>query len=216
MKKLFLTLICAIICITCFSQKKDTVHQYTAEAVFIVAHPDLKKSVANAVILERLTHLNNVTKVIDLYNDKKAFDLSYCKEKIGNAGVIVFQFPFYFAQAPSEMKRWIDEVVFQLVADDFFKGRKFMIVTTTGAEQETYTPKGRNLYTVEELLIPYKFMANHLQMEWQTPFVVYNISGANATINAINGLKEFETSLLKIIFSVAPKSEKSIPYRNRR
>jgi glutathione-regulated potassium-efflux system ancillary protein KefG len=183
---------------------------YTRDAIFIVAHPDLKHSKANAAILEKLTHLNNITDVIDLYNNKKAFKVGYCREKIGNAGVIVFQFPFYFAQAPSEMKRWIDEVFYEMCKDNFFRGRKLMIVTTTGAEENTYSKLGRNGYGVEELLLPYRFTANFLGMEWIKPFIVYGVSGEEADNNVTKGLADFEKTIMEVIFSV-PSREDNTP-----
>ena len=213
MKRFFLMMITVLTVLGVSAQTSEQ-PAYTRDAIFIVAHPDLKHSKANAAILEKLTHLNNVTKVIDLYNDKKAFKVDYCKKKIANAGVIVFQFPFYFAQAPSEMKRWIDGVFYEMCKDNFFKGRKLMIVTTTGAEESTYSKLGRNGYSVEELLLPYRFTANYLGMEWEKPFVVYGASGAEADKNISKGLSNFEKVLLDVIFSV-PSKDDDAPAQSR-
>jgi glutathione-regulated potassium-efflux system ancillary protein KefG len=210
MMKRFSLMLITILAILGVSAQTNEQPAYTRDAIFIVAHPDLKHSKANAAILEKLTHLNNITDVIDLYNNKKAFKVDYCKEKIGNAGVIVFQFPFYFAQAPSEMKRWIDEVFYELCKDNFFRNRKLMVVATTGAEESTYSKLGRNGYSVEELLLPYRFMAQYLGMEWVKPFVVYGVSGAEADNNVAKGLVDFEKTIMELIFSV-PNREKDTP-----
>jgi len=212
MKRIILMTLTIFMALTISAQPNEQVN-YTPNAVFIVAHPDLKHSKANAAILEKLTHLNNVINVIDVYNDKKAFKVDYCREKIGNSGIIVFQFPFYFAQAPSEMKRWIDEVFYELCKSNFFKNRKLMIVTTTGAEENTYSQLGRNGYSVEELLLPYRFTANYLGMEWLKPLVVYGVSGAEADKNIKQGLANFERIMLEVIFSV--KNNEGAPIQNR-
>jgi glutathione-regulated potassium-efflux system ancillary protein KefG len=205
-----------ILSVSGVSAQTDAQPAWSRNAIFIVAHPDLKHSKANAAILEKLTHLNNITDVIDLYNDKKAFKVDYCKEKIGKSGVIVFQFPFYFAQAPSEMKRWIDAVFYELCKENMFKDRKLMIVTTAGAEENTYAKLGKNGYSVEELLLPYKFTAYYLGMEWVKPFVVYGVSGDEADKNVAKGLVDFEKTLMDVIFSIPVKEEMPVQTRSRR
>lgn len=145
--------------------------QKKGDTVILLAHPDFAKSKANKALTNAVKD-NADVRVVELYT--APFTLEHYKPIISAAKTIVFQFPFYWASAPSMLKKWCDEILMGLTNE--VKGKKLLVATTTGSEQDAYRSGGRNQYTLDELLRPYQLLANHSGMIWQTPFVVYGAS----------------------------------------
>ncbi|MDR2919771.1 MAG: NAD(P)H-dependent oxidoreductase [Tannerella sp.] len=152
-------------------EETNAVAQNDKQLVILLAHPNFKDSKANKALIDAVKGSNDVT-VIDLYD--APFTLDTYKQVITEAGTVVFQFPFYWASAPSQLKKWCDEIFMGLTS--IIKGKKLMVAATTGSEYEAYRSGGRNQFTMDELLRPYQLLANHSGMVWQTPFVVYGAS----------------------------------------
>lgn len=145
------------------------------QVLIMVAHPNMEQSKANAALLEAVKDLDGV-QVIDMYATpfkKEAYTEAWRK-----ADVVVFQFPFYWASAPSRLKQWCDEILGEIQSVPGVKGKKLMVATTTGSEEASYQHGGRNKYTIEELLRPYEFLANHAGMEWLAPFALYGMNNS--------------------------------------
>ncbi|MDD1709556.1 MAG: NAD(P)H-dependent oxidoreductase [Methanoregulaceae archaeon] len=72
--------------------------------------------------------------------------------KVGWADLLIFQFPIWWSSMPAILKGWFDRVFVQgfvvdlekgnLYREGLLKGKKAMIVATTGATQEMYSPQG--------------------------------------------------------------------------
>jgi glutathione-regulated potassium-efflux system ancillary protein KefG len=157
------------------SDKKDV--------LILVAHPDMKTSKANAALIGAVKDLPYV-KIINLY--ETPFTPESYREAFGEAQSVVFQFPFYWASAPYLLKKWCDEIFGDIQDNPGVKGKKLLVVTTTGSEYETYRTGGRNMYTIDELLRPYQLLANHSGMVWQIPFALYGtmLPDVNARVEA--------------------------------
>jgi len=146
-------------------------NQSNKNVVILIAHPDFAQSKANKALINAVKDMPKVT-VIELYT--APFTVEHYKKVFSGAETIVFQFPFYWASAPSLLKKWCDEILMALTED--VKGKKLQVATTTGSEYEAYRSGGRNQYTIDELLRPYQLLANHSGMQWQTPFALYGVS----------------------------------------
>jgi glutathione-regulated potassium-efflux system ancillary protein KefG len=154
--------------------------------VILLAHPAYDRSVANRALAEAVKDLPGVT-VIDLY--AAPFTVDTYKQPVSEAASIVFQFPFHWLSAPSQLKKWCDEIFGSLT--DAVKGKKLLVATTTGSEYEAYRSGGRNLFTVDELLRPYQALAHHAGMVWQTPFAVYGASLPTAPVSIEAGAASY-------------------------
>lgn len=81
-------------------------------------------------------------------------DIMQEMEKVKWADFLVFHFPVFFTGMPAIMKGWIDRVfaagfAFSPVKDRVYengllKGRKAMIVTSAGADEQWYSPGGKH------------------------------------------------------------------------
>jgi glutathione-regulated potassium-efflux system ancillary protein KefG len=161
--------------------------------LILLAHPNYAHSVANKALAEAVKDLPGVS-LIDLY--AAPFTPETYRQPVSEASTLVFQFPFHWLSAPSQLKKWCDEIFGGLL--DSVKGKKLLTATTTGSEYEAYRSGGRNLFTLDELLRPYQALAHHSGMVWQTPFVVYGASLPTASASIEAGAAAYK----KIIQSV--------------
>lgn len=161
------------------------------DILVILGHPKLKESKANKTMIEAIKHIEGV-KIMDIYSED--FSVDNYKKPVEEASILVFQFPFYWASAPSEIKRWIDEM---FVSKLGVKGKSLLIATTTGSEYEAYRSGGRNGYTMDELLRPYQLLAKVAQMKWLTPFILYSAGDEDSIIKGSSEYKRVIEGLLQ-------------------
>ena len=175
-------------------ESPSQIKQDNKQLVILLAHPNFGESKANKALIEAVKGLNGVT-VIELYN--APFTIETYKQAITESGTVVFQFPFYWASAPSQLKKWCDEIFGSLTS--IIKEKKLLVATTTGSEYEAYRSGGRNQYTLDELLRPYQLLANHSGMVWQTPFVLYGASLPTASQSISDGAKAYKDRIESFI-----------------
>lgn len=96
----------------------------------LLSHPDIFKSVANKMLLEVANSIPEI-EVINLYD--KDFDVDSQIKAIDKAAALIFQFPFYWASAPSQLKKWIDEVFTSIAKTEVVKNKPLLVVTTTAS-----------------------------------------------------------------------------------
>ena len=140
------------------------------KVLVLLAHPNYAASKMNKALAEAASQVAGV-QLLNIYD--YPVDVETYREAVTAAKAIVFQFPFYFRSAPHLLKQWTDEVHFVLNMEGIPAGKNFMVVTTTGSEEEAYRHDGRHMYTMEEYLRPYEGMARHAGMTWLKPLVAY-------------------------------------------
>lgn len=193
MNKLIFVLVVLLSAGTLNAQKMEN-----KKVVILLAHPNMQASQANKALINAVKDLPQV-EIIDLYaSPDKPFDAKAHEAKIKAARAVVFQFPFYWASAPSQLKKWIDEVFTPWAGSDVIKGKPLMVATTTGSEYDAYRSGGRNHFTMDELLRPYQLVANHSGMVWQTPFVVYGMGTPQAAENLKAGAADYRKRIEKL------------------
>lgn len=166
------------------------------KVLILLAHPNFQASKANKALIEAIKDMPEV-KIVDLYT--APFDIQSYKQLLSEARAIVFQFPFYWASAPSRLKKWCDEIFISFAQTPLVQGKLLLVATTTGSEYEAYRAGGRNQFTIDELLRPYQLLANHSGMLWQTPFAVYGISLPQGEETIKNGAQTYRQCIRKLI-----------------
>lgn len=214
MKKLVILLfaVCATVLVAC--QQKDgqnakateteaaagdsakTVPATDATVLVLLAHPDLAKSKANAALSKAAAEIEGV-QVVNIYDYPVTAD-AY-REAVKAAKTIVYEFPFYWMSSPHLLKQWTDEVFMTFVMEGLIKGKRLLVVTTTGSDEAAYQHGGRNKYTMDEYLRPFEGQANHAEMVWEKPLVVYgqSVDGAEQTLS--EGCKAYKARLEELV-----------------
>lgn len=149
----------------------------TQSILIIAAHPAYHKSRANRALRFAASNMPNVT-VHDLYETYPdlLIDVAREQELLVNHQHIVMLHPFYWYSSPAIIKEWQDLVLEYGWAygegGTFLTGKTWTQAVTVGAPEETYMPKGRNRFTVDELLRPFEATAFLCGCIWQPPFVL--------------------------------------------
>jgi glutathione-regulated potassium-efflux system ancillary protein KefG len=91
--------------------------------------------------------------------------------------IIVWQHPFYWYSSPAILKEWFDLVLQHGFAYGIkgrsLEGKQVLTIITTGGNKEFYSKEGRNQFTINEFLVPFRQSANLCLMEYLPPYVIY-------------------------------------------
>ena len=74
------------------------------------------------------------------------------------------------------------------------QGKTWTQALTAGAAEDTYMPKGRNRFSIEELLRPFEATAYLCGCNWQTPFIL-NSSRELSAAGLMQAGHDFRTML---------------------
>jgi glutathione-regulated potassium-efflux system ancillary protein KefG len=142
------------------------------------AHPAIQKSRINRQLIDMVKNLENVT-VNDLYENYPDFFIDVKKEQqlLLNHDIIIWHHPFYWYSAPALLIEWMDLVLEHGWAygeyGRILEGKSVLSVISTGGRRDVYSKEGRNHYTMNEFLIPFKQSANLCRMQYLPPFIVH-------------------------------------------
>ncbi|MEE4285276.1 MAG: NAD(P)H-dependent oxidoreductase [Mariniphaga sp.] len=142
------------------------------------AHPAIQKSRINRQLIDMVKNLDNVT-VNDLYENYPDFFIDVKKEQqlLLNHDIIIWHHPFYWYSAPALLIEWMDLVLEHGWAygeyGRILEGKSVLSVISTGGRRDVYSKEGRNHYTMNEFLIPFKQSANLCRMQYLPPFIVH-------------------------------------------
>jgi glutathione-regulated potassium-efflux system ancillary protein KefG len=134
----------------------------------------------NRAMTAAVDDLYGVT-VHDLYRCYPDFyiDVAHEQRLCEEHDVIIFQHPFYWYSTPSIIKEWLDLVLQHGWAygseGRALEGKYYFHALTAGGDDSTYRHQGANLFTISELLSPYRATANLCRMRWLPPFAVLGI-----------------------------------------
>ena len=112
--------------------------------LLVLSHTDYENSFANKEIVNKLmTLIPNIEldHVDKIFSDSN-IDIKKEQDKLVKSDIIIFQFPLFWYNAPSSLRKWI-EVVFQHgfshgAKGKSLNGKKLLISLTTGAPEQSY------------------------------------------------------------------------------
>lgn len=146
--------------------------------LIIFAHPAIHKSRIHRRLTESLKNMRGIT-VNNLYENYPDFYIDIIQEQqlLIEHDIIVWQHPLYWYSSPAILKEWFDLVLQHGFAYGE-KGRSLerkqvLSVISTSGHKEVYTKEGRNHYTINEFLVPFKQTANLCRMEYLPPYVIF-------------------------------------------
>jgi glutathione-regulated potassium-efflux system ancillary protein KefF len=144
----------------------------------IYAHPYPDRSRANRTLLEAVRDLPELElhSLYDLYPDF-GIDVESEQELLLRSELIVWQHPLYWYSVPGLMKHWFDKVLARGWAygegGDALAGKTCMWVTTTGGDEESFSPEGMHGFPFGAFVPPVEQTARFCQMHWAPPLVLH-------------------------------------------
>jgi NAD(P)H dehydrogenase (quinone) len=138
--------------------------------------------------------------------DTQSADVAAEQDKLRRADLVIFQFPMWWFSMPAIMKGWFERVYAygfaygvgehseqrwgERYGEGAFKGKRAMLVVTTGGWAEHYSERGIN-GPIDELLFPIQHgMLFYPGFDVLPPFVLFKSSAMNTarhneTLNAL-------------------------------
>jgi len=146
--------------------------------VIICGHPDLKNSLANKTILEKISAQCpqvEIRKLCELYPDYQ-FDIKAEQAALEKADIIIFQYPMHWYGLPGIFKLYIDKVMEHGWAygskGTALNGKSLIVSITTGAPEAAYSAKGVMGHTVEEFSYQIKNFAAMCKLDFKKLFYI--------------------------------------------
>jgi len=167
--------------------------------LIIFAHPAINKSRIHRRLTDSVKNLNGIT-VNNLYEKYPDFYIDIIQEQqlLIEHDIIVLQHPFYWYSAPAILKEWFDLVLQHGFAYGIkgrsLEGKQVLTVISTGGNKEIYSKEGRNHYTINEFLVPFRQSANLCYMEYLPPYVIYG-SHTLSTVDIENNVAKYKKLL---------------------
>jgi len=153
-------------------------------ALLIVGHPELDKSIANNAIIEEVKKHDldiEIRYLHQLYPDYK-IDINAEQAALLRHETIIFQYPFYWYNAPAILKLWFDEVFtyqFAYGSKGYkLKGKNFLLSFTVGAPQQEYQALGEHHFGIPEFCKNFEQTAYYAQMNYMAPIYSFGTSTA--------------------------------------
>ncbi len=148
------------------------------KVLIIFAHPAINKSRIHRRMTDSVKNLNGIT-LNNLYEKYPDFYIDIIQEQqlLIEHDIIVLQHPFYWYSAPAILKEWFDLVLQHGFAygekGRSLEGKQVLSVISTGGNKEVYSKEGRNHYTINEFLVPFRQSANLCRMDYLPPYVIF-------------------------------------------
>ncbi len=146
--------------------------------VIICGHPDLKNSLANKTILEKISAQLpqvEIRKLCELYPDYQ-FDIKAEQAALEKADIIIFQYLMNWYGVPGLLKLYIDKVMEHGWAygsqGTALAGKLFIASITTGVPEAGFSAEGFVGRTVEELTFPVAKFAEMAKMDCKKIFSI--------------------------------------------
>lgn len=118
-----------------------------SKVLLILAHPAYQNSLANKAVVDKLKTLipgMEISHIDKLYPDLK-IDIKKEQEKLNKADCIILEFPMFWYNAPSSMRKYFEDVLQHGYAyggsGNALKGKKLVVSMTMGAPDEVYKDK---------------------------------------------------------------------------
>lgn len=152
------------------------------KTLVIYGHPDYQNSFANKTILEEFSRNSPKAEIVNIaekYPDGN-FNVEAEQQKLLEADVLVFEFPFWWYSAPSIIHKYMEKVFTHGFAygeeGKALQGTRLVLSFTAGGNREAYTKEGYQHYTIEDFMPQFIAMANLTGMQLIDTIVSYGMA----------------------------------------
>lgn len=160
----------------------DKLMMLKMKTLIIVTHPNLDESVINKKWVEELLKFPEeftVHQLYEVYPDEK-IDVLAEQRLVEQHDKIVFQFPYYWFNCPSLLKKWFDEVLthgwaYGSKSGYRMKGKKIALAISLGVEENELCASGIYKYTLHELTRSFELSFEYVKANYQLPFAFYGM-----------------------------------------
>lgn len=152
------------------------------KTLIIITHPTIGESTMNKRWMEELLKFPEkytVHQLYDAYPDEK-IDVQAEQGLVELYDKIIFQFPYYWFNVPSLLKKWFDQVMthgwaYGSKSGYCMKGKKIALAISLGVEEEELSNAGKYKYPLNELTRPFELSFEYVKADYQPAFAFYGM-----------------------------------------
>lgn len=137
-----------------------------SNVLMIVAHPYWPQSFANKAIVDEFRSLRpdaEVRNLFELYPDNSNIDVAAEQQALERADIVILQFPIMWYSCPSNLHRWMEEVLTYGFAygpgGEHLKGKTLLLSFTSAGTPDKYSAYGAQGCTIDQLMTPFSATA---------------------------------------------------------
>lgn len=168
------------------------------KTLIMITHPNISESMMNKRWMEELLKFPDkytVHQLHDAYPDEK-IDVQAEQRLIEQYDRIIFQFPYYWFNVPSLLKKWLDEVMthgwaYGSKSGYRMKGKKIALAISLGVEEGELSKGGKYKYPLNELTRPFELSFEYVKADYQAPFAFYGMEFLSAEGHIELGVKSY-------------------------
>lgn len=172
------------------------------KTLIIITHPHIEESVVNKRWIEELSKFPEKYTIHQLYEayPDEEIDVVAEQQLIEKHDTIVFQFPYYWFNCPSFLKKWLDEVLthgwaYGSKSGYKMQGKKVALAISLGVDEDELSKGGIYKYPLQELIRPFELSFEYVKANYQPFFAFYGVE-YHATEEYIEeGVKAYLTYL---------------------
>lgn len=152
------------------------------KTLIIVTHPNINESVINKRWIKELRKFPEsytVHQLHEVYPDEK-IDVLAEQLLVEQHDKIIFQFPYYWFNCPSLLKKWLDEVLthgwaYGSKSGYRMAGKKIALAISLGVEEYELSTSGIYKYPLSELTRPFELSFEYIKADYQPLFAFYGM-----------------------------------------
>jgi len=152
------------------------------KTLIIITHPNISESTMNRRWIEEVLQFPEkytVHQLYDAYPDEK-INVQAEQRLIEQYDKIIFQFPYYWFNVPSLLKKWFDQVLthgwaYGSKSGYRMEGKKIALAISLGVEEEELSNAGKYKYPLNELIRPFELSFEYVKSDYQTAFAFYGL-----------------------------------------
>jgi len=152
------------------------------KTLIIITHPTMIESTMNKRWMEELLKFPEKYTVHQLYEayPDELIDVEAEQRLIEQHDKIIFQFPYYWFNMPSLLKKWFDQVLthgwaYGSKSGYRMKGKKIALAISLGVEEAELSNVGKYKYPLNELTRPFELSFEYVKANYQQPFAYYGL-----------------------------------------
>ena len=172
------------------------------KTLIIVIHPNIKESVINKRWIEELRKFPEAYTIHQLYEayPDERIDIEAEQLLVEQHDKIIFQFPYFWFNCPSFLKKWMDEVLthgwaYGSKSGYRMKGKKIALAISLGVEEHELSATGIYKYPLGELTRPFELSFEYVEADYRQPFAFYGMEYHASESHIEHGVESYRRFL---------------------
>jgi len=143
------------------------------KTLIVIVHPNLKDSKVNRAWIKEAEKYPDIFTIHNLYEiyPNELINIEKEQKLIEEHSSLILQFPIYWFNCPSLIKKWLDEVFTDGWAygknGNNLENRNIGLAVTAGISENNYSKSGKYKHSLKEILLPFEITFNYCSANYK-------------------------------------------------